>query len=390
MKLIHCKYKSGLTSLGGLSILLLLMAGAGLTTPVAAQGYHFTALGTPGGAISAANAISNTGQITGLTYAAGTYHSRATLWDASGPVDLGTLGGDFGSGMAINQHGQVAGFGAGGRAALWQNGRGFDLGTLGGAHSYASGINNAGQVVGQSYIDSDNVAFHAALWQGNTVLDLGTLGGRFSAANGINNGGQVVGQASTANNSSVHATLWSNGTVLDLGTLGGNFSSAMAISDNGYVVGHADVSPASVTGLTGLTSMHATLWQNGKIHDLGVLAGGMESAAKAVNMGGQVVGYSFYGGGMAPHAMLWHNGTMLDLNSMLSAEAVQAGWVLVDASGINDFGAIVGSALNTRTGANRAYLLSPVPEPGTWALMLAGLGAMLLGVRRHRQRLAGG
>lgn len=376
MKLIHCTCK--------LSLIGLLMAGAGLATQVAAQGYHFTALATPGGAISAANAISNTGQITGLTYAAGNYNSRATLWGTSGPVDLGTLGGDFGSGMAINQLGQVAGFGAGGRAALWQNGGGVDLGTLGGTHSYASGINNAGQVVGQSYIDSDNVSFHAALWQGNSILDLGTLGGRFSAANGINNGGQVVGQASTSSNSSFHATLWSNGTVLDLGTLGGNYSSAIAINDSGVVVGHADVP------LAGLTALHATLWQNGQIRDLGVLAGGTESSARAVNMGGQVVGYSFYGGSEAPHAMLWHNGIMLDLNSILAPDVVLAGWVLSDASGINDSGAIVGSAYNVRTGANHAYLLAPVPEPGTWALMLAGLGAMLMIVRRRRQRLAGG
>lgn len=375
MKLDYCKCK--------LSLISLLLAGAGWTTGVAAQNYRFTDLGTPAGAISAANAISNNGQITGLTYAAGNHNSRATLWGAAGPVDLGTLGGEFGSGMAINQLGQVAGFGAGGRAALWQNGSGFDLGTLGGAHSYASGINNAGQVVGQSYIDQDNVAFHAALWQGSSVLDLGTLGGRFSAANGINNGGQVVGQAST-NNSSFHATLWSNGTVLDLGTLGGNYSSATAISDSGYVVGHADVTLAGSTGL------HATLWQNGQIRDLGVLAGGTESSARAVNMSGQVVGYSFYGGSEAPHAMLWHNGIMLDLNSMLTAETVQAGWILHDASGINDFGAIVGSAYNIRTGVNHAYLLAPVPEPSSWALMLTGLGAMLMSVRRRRQRLAGG
>ncbi len=370
-----------------MNTLFLIVAGLGWSTLATAQAYRFLGLDTPNGAVSAANAISNNGQITGLTYAAGNANAHATLWHAQGTIDLGTLGGAFGSGMAINQFGQVAGFAAGGRATLWQNGRGADLGTLGGTHSYASGINNAGQVVGQSYIDKDNVAFHATLWQGNKILDLGTLGGSFSSANGINNAGHVVGHASTGNNSSFHATLWRDGKVHDLGTLGGSYSNAMAISDNGYVVGQANVSNISNVGQTGLISLHATLWHNGRIQDLGALAGGMESAARAVNQSGQAVGYSFYDGNAAPHAMLWHGGIMHDLNSMLTPDVVLAGWVLSDASGINDMGAIVGSAYNTRTGVNQAYLLSPVPEPATWGLMMAGLGALLL---KQRQRRAGG
>ena len=374
MKLPTCRIAILATSLG--------LAGLVPISIAHAQGYRFTDLGAPGGAVSSANAISNNGLITGLTYAAGAANSHATFWNSSGGFDLGTLGGSFSSGMAINNQGQIAGFAADGRATLWQGGNGSVLGTLGGAHSYASGINNAGQVVGESYIDQNNVIFHATLWQAGAAIDLGTLGGRFSAANSINDLGQAVGRASVADNSGQHAALWSGGHVLDLGTLGGNYSTAWAINDNGIVAGQSDYVAS------GIISEHATLWRNGHIVDLGTLPGGAESLASAVNLGGQVVGYSFYGSSSAPHAILWQNDAMIDLNTLLPGYARQAGWVLNAASGINDYGWIVGSAWNAHTGATHAYLLAPVPEPSSWAMLLGGLCALIWVARRRTRHLS--
>jgi probable HAF family extracellular repeat protein len=50
-----------------------------------------------------------------------------------------------------------------------------------------------------------------------------------SQANAINAAGQIVGVSSTAKPGHIHAFLWQNGAMTDLGTLGGGYSNALAI-----------------------------------------------------------------------------------------------------------------------------------------------------------------
>jgi len=56
------------------------------------------------------------------------------------------------------------------------------------------------------------------------VIDLGTLGGTYSIAYGINNSGWVSGFSTLPGDTEVHAFLWHDGVMTDLGTLGGQNS----------------------------------------------------------------------------------------------------------------------------------------------------------------------
>ena len=128
-------------------------------------------------------------------------------------TDLGTLGGDFGEGLSLNDGDVVVGdsaTGSGARHAFrWQAGVMHDLGTLGGTTSAATGINGSGEIVGWSL----NAAGRARAFRiqgGGAMAGLGTLGGAESFARALNSSGQIVGWADTASGAQ-HAFLFSGG-----------------------------------------------------------------------------------------------------------------------------------------------------------------------------------
>ncbi len=79
--------------------------------------------------------------------------------------------------------------------------------------------------------------------------------------------------------------------IRDLGVLGGgNFSQAWALNDRGQVVGRSKL---ALKDDDGDQVEHAFLWENGRIRDLGSLAGEDGSSdADAINDRGQIVGSS--------------------------------------------------------------------------------------------------
>ncbi|MBS0588718.1 MAG: PEP-CTERM sorting domain-containing protein [Proteobacteria bacterium] len=357
---------------------------------IATADWSFVGLGTLGGIedipFSAAFDINDYGQVTGVTFIGAKYHAFITGPNGVGMTDLGTLDGTSTYGMGINNSGQVAGSADNRHAFITgPNGVGMtDLGTLGGTTAEALGINDSGQVVGLFQIPG--YINHAFITGPNGVgmTDLGTLGGAWSVAQGINNSGQVVGVYQKPG-SNFHAFITGpNGVgMTDLG-IGGIFSEALGINDSGQVVGYFRLPDdfkyhAFVTGPNGVG-----------ITDLGTL-GGTTAEALGINDSGQVVGYSGNG-----HAFLYSNGGITELSWL--PIVVASGWTDLIPRAINNNGQIVG--WGTHGGHNEAFLLSfspdtvfpfittpppLVPEPETYAMLLAGLG--LLGFMTRRRKV---
>jgi len=317
---------------------------AGAVTP-----YRVTDLG--GGIFP--NAINASGQIAGVTT---TGDGGAFLYSGGVLHDLGTLGGNSSAAVALNDNGEVTGGArtAAGLLHVFRYGDGAmqDLG--GGSFGQGLGINNSGQITGQA--TSGDGVLQAFVYSGDALqfLGQGTAWG-----NDINAGGQVTGFAlDGSGNESGYAFLYSGGVIQDLGTLGGVSSRGEAINDSGQVTGVAQRADGSG---------RVFLYSGGAMHDLGPGVG------ESINNDGWIVGASesapFVYDGVAMH----------DLHDLLDGSG--AGWTLGTPQDINDSGQIVGQGIFN--GVERAYLLTPVPEPQTYALMLAGLGLLMaLGRRR--------
>ena len=182
--------------------------------------YHngtMRALGTLGGDYSTANGINSAGQVAGtagVPVGPGNEegHGHAYRYTNGTMVDLGTLGGSWSMGIAINERGDVAGYSktASGpsapvppgspteHACVWRGEGIVDLGTLGGAYSRGLAINAAGNVVGES---QDNYGRQRAfLYTGGRMYDLNDLTVTWpegvipplTEARGINDAGQIA------------------------------------------------------------------------------------------------------------------------------------------------------------------------------------------------------
>ncbi len=143
-----------------------------------------------------------------------------------------------------------------------------------------------------------------------TLYDLGTFGGPDSStsffATSLSFKGAIGGAQTPAHDPFdpnclgnpyfpgcyvMHAFQWNRGILTDLGALpgnnGNNSSFAAAINNSGLVAGYAE--NGSLDSNTGYPQTRAVVWNKGKIKNLGTF-GGTQSAAMAVNDFGQVVG----------------------------------------------------------------------------------------------------
>jgi len=350
--------------------------------------------------------------IAAIALAIATYAGRATHADPLYHVTY--LGLSIYPGGAINNLGQVVGT-SNSQAVLYNSGQVTYLGTLGGAISGAEALNNVGQIVGQSTTPAAGPG-EAFLYSGGTMTGLGGQPGYpGSQATGINDAGTIVGSVSTSNGGASEAFVESGGVMTIIGTGG-----ASGINASGQVVGTT-------------SSDQAFLYSGGAVTYLGVPPGGSQSYATAINNSGEIAGYSYEkppGSGYVPQAFIYSDGviqniggieignvllaiptsinnlgqivgdtngslgspnrapflytggSMYNLDNLLDSSG--AGLSLELAYGINDSGTILAEGMTTANGY-QAVLLTPVPEPSTWVMLMIGAAALLAcGLRKRR------
>jgi probable HAF family extracellular repeat protein len=234
----------------------------------------------------------------------------------------------------------------------------------------ASDINDAGEIVGWAFLgNSGPIVARADFANRLTTLPM-PPGAADSFATSVNDSGEIVGYADGYSNAEWHAFVYDDGTTADLNDLipansGLILEQPVAVNDSGWIIGTAfRVSNGSVGGF---------LLKGSDLIDFGP---GFD--ANGINSAGEVVGNE------GTTALLYDNGWTTNLNTLLPAES---GWILQNATAINDNGWIVGNGINP-AGQADGFLLIPTPEPASIGLL--AVGAVTLLARRRRAVECGG
>ena len=311
-------------------------------------------LGTLGGTYSVGEAVNNKGQVTGISYVVSQVE-HGFFWDKQGMVDIGVLSGASGSeGIGINEHGQVLGDHAGlqpSNAFVWDKGKVTDLGTLGGSSSFGSAINAVGQVTGSSPT-TGNAARDPFLWgKHEGMVDLGTLGGTDGVGLAVNLKGQVAGLSCVdAACSLTHPFFWDKEHgMVDRGLPAGLSAAGVQMNDHGEMAIFA-------TNNTGPAVYHAILSDGQNLIDLNTF-GAANSIAYAIDNKGRVTGAFQTAADAEFHAFLWNGSQLLDLNTLIDPADPLFGLVtLTGGFRIADSGYILALGYNA-AGYGRTYVL---------------------------------
>jgi probable HAF family extracellular repeat protein len=314
----------------------------------AATAYTITDLGTLGGESSYAYGMNDSGQIVGRSK--DEFDVRHAFIYEGGVMSVLIDEAASSEAIAINNSGQVTGEMYDNCVAvnsycsyLFDDDTAIEIDGLGGGNTQAAAISTTGQVVGIG--GAANNEYHAFLYEDDVTIDIGTLGGSFSQARGVN-AGKVVGLSTTENDAAVRAFVYDIGTEImsDLGTLPDSIEcQADAIAASGDITGSCIL----ING-----ERHPFLYDGSTMTDLGVLGIGCDTFA--VNSVGEVVG-TYWTEESVYHAFIYTDSQLNDLNDLIPSES---GWVLEQATSINNNGQVVG--YGWIDGTIHGFLLDPV------------------------------
>ncbi|HKY01458.1 MAG TPA: PEP-CTERM sorting domain-containing protein [Burkholderiales bacterium] len=306
--------------------------------------------------------LNNHGDVVGsMSYSGndGNTYSDAFMWQ-QGTNHLRIVTQEFGNPFPqdINDHRTVVT-----NTRIWQPGSGSQPIPVvpGSTLSVGTAVNNAGQVTGVSVGTTGSFLWDPAT--GIRALPVPAGMDHFSAW-AINNHAEVVGAAQLDGWQEGGSFYWSEAS----GTRLVKDIDFTAINDLGQVVGNANG--------------QAYLWTFADgAQPLGLLPGDPYAAAVDINNAGYVVGNGFSSG------FLWSEAEgMMDLRELVvDSDPLKADVFFSSIIEINDHNEILGDGY---VGWNRyTFLLTPVPEPEVYAMMLAGLAAATwIAHRRRRDR----
>jgi probable HAF family extracellular repeat protein len=206
----------------------------------------------------------------------------------------------------------------------------------------AAAVNVHGIVVGTAH----NADFHnkAVMWTDGVCTEIAPLS-THSFATAISDSGLVVGHGMFDETARAFVYDSHTHTISFLPTLGGTHASARAVANDETIVG----SSATETG-----AVHACLWQQGLVQDLGVLEENGSSYAVANSCKG-VIGMATLGGGEVPFLSMPHEG----LCALFTCIPTPCDFRIDVVTDINEGGEICGWGTRISDGIVHALLLKP-------------------------------
>jgi len=358
---------------------------AGFSSPALALDWDIKNLGVLPGAIgSSGTALNDLGQVAGGMAYGGISYSYLS-GPNGGPlqlIDHGTPNDDYRGFEAheVNNAGQVVGTLLQGSSSTfgWVTGpNGQGLQRVEFQHQSVD-INDSGTVVYQRVFG--NVTITEGDGPQQVVGDSSTV----DHAKAINNAGQVAMAVRYGEDQNQQHTgaIWSESIGVQPIFFQGTNTILFDINNAGLVLGQISNDPFQLLVLNPVSGAFNMI----DLPGAGRLRNDIELESFGLprfNDVGQIVGQYVLDG--TTFSFLASATTNEVINLSMEEDLIAAGWSNIMVSDINNLGQISGTG--TINGATRAFLLTPVPEPETYAMMLAGLSLLGFVRRRKHQHL---